>query len=129
MGYFTRYTGGIDFSRDLTPKETSDITVEEGCVTLDLFEDVIDTNDYGLVEVKQAYGIIPSSEDGMRGYYFADQLQNLVNQIPADVGLSGYIRGQGEDGDVSRYRIDENRKVVHEEAIMTWPDGTDAGRN
>src|SRR5687768_16962790 len=100
MGYFTRYTGEISFSRDLTAKETSDITLEEdACVTLDLFEEIVDTQEYGIVEVKQAYSIIPASEDGMRGYYFTAQLQKLVDQLPADVGLSGYIRGQGEDGD------------------------------
>jgi hypothetical protein len=96
----------------------------DSLVGLDLFDDVVDHPELGVVEVHQAYGIIPSTNDSVKGYRMIEELQLLVDQIPGDVDITGHIRGRGELGDHTRYYVAGNRRVVEEKAKILWPDGT-----
>lgn len=122
MGYLTRFTGYLNFSRPLKHGEVKQVP-EGDLFGLDVWEDEEDTDD-GRIIRKSAEGIEVKWEEPCKGYDSQEQLQNLIDALPADVEVRGEIRCDGEQtGDISRYVV-RDRKVISETPKLTWPDGT-----
>lgn len=134
MGYYSRLSGSLDLSRELTHAELRAMPKSEfsdlWLFKFDVFEDEEDT-DHGIVVVQSADSIVPAVEEGegTKVYEAILQLQKLVNMLPIDVEVSGHIRREGERSpDVGRYVVTKvrgnERKVIEEEPRLVWPDGT-----
>lgn len=132
MGYYTRLTGELKLDPMLNPIQVQSIkpASEYPIFEIKTVEDEVETSEAGWVDVDLGSGIGAVMADEIKAYRAAEELQHLVDQIPDDISISGMIRGEGEDaGDVRRYFVDENRRVVEEEARLLWPDGaTERGR-
>lgn len=126
MGYYTHFTGQLTFSRPLTFEESKAITSDEEYPSFELAGDRhVKETELGRLEIITGVGIEPVSDDGMKAYDALDELLDLTCELPADVTISGEIRGEGEEaGDIRRYVPSVNgRSVVELKPKLVWADG------
>lgn len=138
MGYLSVVEGGLTFSRPLAWKEFRHL----GKIRHDGFEldahdeldlDVVtarESTDDGYREVITAEGVVPRWEEPYKAYDLVNQVRSLVNQLPADVHLSGYFEIKGdESGDIRRLYVRsdplsgpvESREVIEVHPSLRWP--------
>jgi hypothetical protein len=97
-------------------------------VTVDIDGEATEVN----ATVSFVNGIVPAENNDLRARDLANQLAALARHIPEGREITGRIIrvGEGEPGDVERYRIVTDRgarTVVTDKARLVWPDGTDVG--
>ena len=133
MGYSSTYQGTITFSRPLTFAEIKDSPFlatnagrRDNDNEIELATNIITTpTEQGLMQVISAYGVTVIDGDERRKHYsITEQLLELLEQVPADVRLRGYLEALGEDGDRWRlYAVREGADIrVHElHPRLIWP--------
>lgn len=128
MGYNTRFTGELTFSRPLTYAELQEVApaaTSAGAVDFRLRheEEQVETPE-GRLTVIRAEAIEPIPGDEVRAYDAEAQLNALASRLPVDVALAGEIRGEGEAaGDVRRYVAESDHRVLELKPKLVWPDG------
>lgn len=135
MGYYTRFYGGFDLSRPLNNLEVE--AVSRAIADYGMFQLDIDKSKKELPEgtliTKTAQSIyMPAEGEEAKWYDSDDHLKALVNALPEDVDVTGYIRAEGEEsGDIWRYVVRRTspalREVIRENPKLIWPDGTEEG--
>jgi hypothetical protein len=136
MGYYSRVSGKINIVR-LTPPEIPDDLLEQiekyglkiESQYRGLSPDAVDKISnleylHGYVEVYDRY-LIGTNEDN-KVYWLEEGLREALKIIEADGCYpSGFLVVAGEEsGDITRYLIVDGKDIRHEEAILSWPDGT-----
>lgn len=125
MGYYSRITGEMEFSRPLTRVEIK--AVEPALQDPDgwvYYKLAIDTEtretDEGTLTVIRAYGIQLITEDSVKAYDWERKLQEVISVLPGHVTVTGYFERKGEEGpDMERLYV-KGRKVVAVQARIVW---------
>ncbi len=70
--------------------------------------------------------IVPSTEDTVKAYSLADDLYEMAAEARGhgSACVGWIVRCGEEQGDVERYRLGPDDRVVKEKAQLRWPDGT-----
>ena len=129
MGYnsYISSDNGYTFSRPLNATEArafqqvlSATNYASYFLGLDVQEETVETDEGTLTRIS-ADSLTPTGNEGKAYEIFAD-LQKLINALPADVTVSGYVERIGEEfPDAERIHV-LGRRVVSVKAEIAWPD-------
>jgi len=88
-------------------------------------EKVSTTNtDDGVIEMREATGVVPNCDDRASYHNLEVQLDDLVRSIGPDHTVTGYLIREGEEqGDMTRFSVVDG-KLLEEQAELRWPDGS-----
>lgn len=128
MGYLSRITGELVFSRSLKRSEFAPI---QSLLSKDIWNVfVLEVKmeereiDEGTLTVVCATGLTAFEEEG-KAYEWKRVLQEVVALMPGDVRISGYFERQGEghgdDFDLERLYV-RGREVVSIKPKIVWPE-------
>lgn len=136
MGYYSAVSGKINIVR-LTPPtvpeelqeqiEKHGLKIESQYRALSpaavcKLEEIENLHGYVTVHDRALYG----TRDSNKVYFLEEGLKEALAIIEADgCYASGFLIVAGEEsGDITRYLIVDGKEIRHEEAILSWPDGT-----
>lgn len=124
MGYYSTFDGELVFSRPLNGRETRALkpALNNNWSVYELITEHEEREtDEGVLTVVQTTGIRPR-EDQLKAYEWQRVLQDMVNALPEDVTVSGYIERSGEESpDLERLYV-RGRAVVSVKPEIVWPE-------
>lgn len=126
MGYLTRVTGEIRIHPPLTwaeinrDGEARKYLYDDCDVRFLAIEETTETEE-GTFTRKTVTAIIPPCEEPYKAYEAEENLQEIVDIFQNNHTFTGYLEGQGEEGDMWRLYVRAGRAVKVEPRI-TWPE-------
>lgn len=126
MGYYYRFSGHMDFSRELTFAEVTAMpepAEDYPSVELDTTSHR-ERTDEGWLERIGAVGIKLTEVEEDRGNTVMDDLAGIFKALPEDVTVTGEFRMTGEQSpDVSRIVVSAEGYPNRIFPQLRWPDG------
>lgn len=125
MGYYSSVTGDLELSRPINYTEIEAVQAsmeyENYPYSLEIETEHIDTPEGKLIK-QTCRTITTDNSDSGKYYGLESDTQTMINALPADVTVSGYVQRDGEEvGDMERIHV-LGRRVVSVKAEITWPD-------
>lgn len=136
MGYYSAVSGKINIVRLTLPEVPEELQAEltkRGLKVESYFRGLSDNAVsalqnleylHGYVEVYDRYLI--GTNESNKVYWLEEGLREALKIIEADGCYpSGFLVVAGEEsGDITRYLIVDGKDIRHEEAVLSWPDGS-----